>query len=254
MIPSTHSRCHSVFLSLVSCHNIPFNSLGGAASQLERYQGIKAVPALPGVDGPRWSPDHTPGLISRRARVRAPSPAPGAWQLGSMPQISNSYHHHHHHHGVELWSAFALELVLRLVAVNRDWLEQPRDKTAGAADKHGTTTMSGSWIFVINPLMIITIQTVIISWRLVYIESAGGETCVCLSEWVIELRLERLGAIFHIPDSSSVSWWSQHHLTSGGRRAWDTRGIILSLHYHYQENCQHTTQLVWNWIVNCNTN
>ena len=48
-----HSRCHSVFLSLVSCHNIPFNSLGGAASQLERYQGIKAVPALAGVDGPR---------------------------------------------------------------------------------------------------------------------------------------------------------------------------------------------------------
>ena len=34
-----HWRCHSVFLSFMSCHNIPLRSLGGAMSQLEMNQG-----------------------------------------------------------------------------------------------------------------------------------------------------------------------------------------------------------------------
>ena len=122
---------------------------------------------------------------------------PGDLQT-THPASSHGCELHHQHWGLDpnreltlsssqAWSY--LGWVLRLVVVSwTDW-NNPETRPQGPADKHGTTSMSGSWIFVINPLMVITLQTVILSWRLVYIESAAaGGKGVCLSKWVIEFR------------------------------------------------------------------
>lgn len=124
-----------------------------------------------------WSADHTPGLI------------PGASSITSSRGLAPCPKYR-----TDIIIIMVLRSQSSLSYWNWDWLwwaetdwNNPETRPQGPADKHGTTTVSGSWIFVINPLMIITIQTVILSWRLVYIESAaaGWELClfIRMSEW-----------------------------------------------------------------------
>ena len=119
-----------------------------------------------------------------------------------------------------------------------DW-DNPETRPQGPQHKQWTTTTSRSWIFVINPLMIMTIQTVILLWRLVYIES--GENCVCLSEWVIERPGLGERSAFLSPSLLMITTLSHHH---------QTRLVSIPRHHIIiiSENCQYNlSENIFNW-------